>query len=190
MNWEIIDHNFFVLVNSGLAHPTGDFLFPLLRNKFIWLPLYITLIFFILKKDIRSGLFFILCCAAGILLSDQLASSVIKPLFQRLRPCQLDNPEFPVRLVLEHCGSGYSFVSAHAANHFMLAGLLFYYFKINQISFSALWFVWAGCIGLSQVYVGVHYPGDILAGAILGIFVSLFMILIYRYCTRHFKIRC
>lgn len=186
--WEAIDQYLFVQVNSGLAHPLGDWFFQLMRNKYTWVPMYAALLFFILRRDMRSGLFFFLFCALGILLSDQVASSVFKPFFHRLRPCQLEDPSFPVRLVLAHCGSGYSFVSAHAANHFMLSGLLFFYFRSRQIRYSGLWFGWAAAIAFSQIYVGVHYPGDVLAGAIWGLAVAVLMIFGYRFCIAHFKI--
>lgn len=186
--WEAIDQYLFVQINSGLAHPLGDFLFPLLRHKLTWIPLYAVVVYFILRRNIRSGLFFILFCGVGVLLSDQVASAVCKPFFHRLRPCQLDNPAFSVRLVLAHCGSGFSFISAHAANHFMLAGMLFFHFNRREIRYAGIWFLWAAAIAFSQVYVGVHYPADVLAGAIWGVAVAMLMIAGYRYGTAYFKI--
>lgn len=105
--------------------------------------------------------------AVTILLSDQTAAHIIKPLIHRLRPC--NNPDLisEVRLVLAHCGNGFSFVSAHAANHFALA--IYFNITFPKSKWNALFYVWATAISLSQVYVGIHFPADVFGGAMLGI---------------------
>ena len=93
---------------------------------------------------------------------------VFKHGFERLRPC--NDPEFTdhVRLVIKHCGGGYSFLSNHAANHFGMA--VFFFITLRHVFRKWAWlvFVWAGLIAFAQVYVGVHYPLDVLCGALLG----------------------
>ena len=76
------------------------------------------------------------------------------------------------RLMIESCGVGYSFVSAHAANHFALATFISFLVNRNNMLITLLYF-WAACIALSQVYVGVHYPADIIGGAAIGIIAGL-----------------
>jgi undecaprenyl-diphosphatase len=105
---------------------------------------------------------------ATILLSDQISSSVVKPLFARLRPCNDPDLSTQVRLLLDGCGAGYSFTSSHATNHFALA--IFLTVTLRQWIGKYTWvlYLWAASIGYAQVYAGVHYPFDILAGALLG----------------------
>jgi undecaprenyl-diphosphatase len=92
---------------------------------------------------------------------------LIKKAVERERPCQVDNLNAKSRI---HCGQGYSFPSSHATNHFGIAMFLFLLFSI--FSYRYLLFFWAGLISVSQVYVGVHYPSDILAGALLGLLIG------------------
>lgn len=101
--------------------------------------------------------------------TDLISSRIIKPFFARPRPC-LD-PDFAVnvRLLVNYCGTNGSFISSHAANHFGLAMFLFITFRHFAPKTVSVFFIWAAVICLAQVYVGVHYPTDILGGAILGI---------------------
>ena len=94
---------------------------------------------------------------------------VFKHGFERLRPC--NDPEFylNVRLLLNHCGGGYSFISNHAANHFGMAAFFFITFKHLFKKWTWIAMFWAVMIGYAQVYVGVHYPLDVFCGALLGL---------------------
>jgi len=137
------------------------------------MPLYLFLLIFILTNFPKNGWKYVLVIFLTVFLADQLSASLIKPLVDRCRPCKLEPFNENVRLLV-NCGSGRSFVSSHATNHFALATcwsfLLARYFRW----IIPLTFFWAFAISYSQVYVGVHFPLDIFCGGILGIFIGLF----------------
>ena len=99
--------------------------------------------------------------------------------FQRIRPC--GDPDFfmHVRLLVNHCSTGYSFVSNHAANHFAMAAFFFFTSRPLLKRWAWIAFTWAALVAYSQVYVGVHYPSDILVGALLGFGIGALTAAIY-----------
>ncbi len=170
------DKELFVLVNSGLASAWLDWLCPVLRNKMTWMPLYVIAAAILLWKKRGEGLLILAFAGITILLCDQVSSSLIKPWVQRIRPCSDPSLAGQVRMLVG-CGKGYSFLSSHAANHFGLA--VFLSCIIRQAWPKALLFIWAAAIAFSQVYVGVHYPFDVLAGSLLGIVFGGLVFLLY-----------
>lgn len=144
-----------------------DFVMPFLRNQWFWAPLYLFLAIFMPRTFGKYGW---LWCAGFIItfgLSDQLSAHLLKPIFNRIRPCN-----DPVLSSLVHCivpcGSGKSFPSSHAANHFALA-----VFSAKTLShmYRGVWaagLLWAASVAYAQVYVGVHFPLDVTAGGLLG----------------------
>jgi undecaprenyl-diphosphatase len=112
-------------------------------------------------------------------LSDQVSSSIFKPLFHRLRPCNDPALLGKTRLLLDHCSGGFSFTSSHAANHFGLAMFIFITWGTAQQKITKYFFVWAGVIAYAQMYVGVHYPLDILGGTIIGLLAGYGMAILY-----------
>ena len=109
-------------------------------------------------------------------ISDQLSVHLFKDVFMRLRPCHEPALAGQVRLVANGCGGQYSFVSSHAANSFNLAML--FALLIHRKWFTISVFTWAILVSYSRIYVGVHYPGDILGGAALGCLVGYTMFLV------------
>jgi membrane-associated phospholipid phosphatase len=109
--------------------------------------------------------------AVSIFASDTISSKLIKYQVRRPRPCHEQQMVPPV-IQRVSCGSGFSFTSSHAANHFCLAAFLVTLFGSYMKKWKHLWWVWAALISLAQVYVGLHYPLDILGGAILGIIIG------------------
>lgn len=161
------DEYLFHLVNTGCHNLFFDWLMPLLRNKYVWVPLYVFIASFLLINYKLKGLSVVIALIMVVSLTDTMSSQVIKKSVQRLRPCKVLEPEKDMHLLVP-CGSGFSFPSSHAANHFgvavylMLAlGRLFKWLKLPLI-------LWATAIAFAQVYVGVHYPLDVFAGAMLG----------------------
>jgi membrane-associated phospholipid phosphatase len=104
-------------------------------------------------------------------MSDQLSSSVLKPLVHRLRPCNNEAVKNHLRMVIA-AGGGFSFVSSHAANHFALAFFYPQLFPKQKRWLMIVMMLWAAVISLSQVYIGYHYPSDVLCGAFLGLLCS------------------
>ncbi len=162
-----LDQALFQLFNGQWQHPWVDALAPLWRDKRFWIPLYLALAGWAVWRFRWRGLYWLLALALTVAVSDTLSSRVIKPLVARVRPCR--TPELQADLhLLVHCGSGYSFTSSHAANHFAVAAFLFATIGLWHRRMRWLWWLWAASIAYAQVYVGVHYPGDVLAGALLG----------------------
>lgn len=173
-----IDQQLMLLINRGLANDFLDVVLPLMRSKYFWAPLYLFLIVYIIKTNpFKRGLLTIAFLLITFALTDFISAGIIKESVQRLRPC--NDPEIMAYIRnLVGCGSGYSFVSSHASNHFGIAIFLSHYFMERRwvgITFK----IWATVISISQVYVGVHYPFDILLGAILGIGIAQLSFYLY-----------
>jgi len=170
--WEKIietDIQLFKLINGKLINPFFDNVLPWWRDSLTWVPLYLFILAFLflnIGKKTRIWLYFAL---VNVTLTDQLSSSVVKNFFQRLRPCNDPFLFGEVRLLLNHCSGGYSFTSSHATNHFGFAMFAFLTLQPFFNKYTKLFFLWAATISYAQVYVGVHYPLDILGGTVLGL---------------------
>jgi undecaprenyl-diphosphatase len=168
----------FHFINTSLSNQVFDFLLPLFRNKYFWAPLYGFIAAFLAMNFTRDWWKIILFSIVAIALSDQISSSFIKPLVHRLRPCRdLLNSEY-VRLIV-NCGSGYSFPSSHAANHFAFVMFFFRLFPNKWILTAGMF--WAATICFAQVYVGVHYPLDVSGGMLLGLFIGSIVASWYKF---------
>jgi len=170
---EALDKKLFVVLNSQWTNSFFDTVLPYFRDSVFWAPLYLFVITFIAINYGRKGLWWSLAFLCTIAIADMVSSRIFKEGFQRLRPCQ--DPFFfdQVRLLLKHCSTAFSFTSSHAANHFGMATFvsitLYPTFK-RWIYFT---YLWAFFISYAQIYVGVHYPIDILGGAAIGVLAGL-----------------
>jgi len=136
-------------------------------QKWVWLPLYaLILAMFYRQLDLKRFITAVFLIAAAITLSDQTASTLLKPFFERLRPCHDPDLQYLLHLP-DGCGGQFGFASSHAANSFCLATLVFCFLRV-QIKYSWMLFLWAIIIGWSRIYLGAHFMGDILAGYIIG----------------------
>ncbi len=162
-----VDQEIFSFINGTLKNDFLDWLMPILRNKLTWVPLYVVAFISLLFKFKKLGLIITLGAIITFGISDFTSSQLVKKTIERLRPC--NDPDFREEVnLLVHCGSGYSFTSSHATNHFAIA---FFFITLLGKKYKSLkWTltIWAASIAIAQVYVGVHYPFDILCGALLG----------------------
>lgn len=169
-----LDQYIFSAINQGLSNPFFDWLMPYLRNRYFWSPLYLFLAIFFVRHYRQRGWMLLLFFGLTFAVTDYLTSSVIKPSVERLRPC--NDPEIKTEMnILIACGSGYSFPSTHAANHFALAFFLINMFYRRWKAILPLTLLWAISISFAQVYVGVHYPLDVSFGALIGAFTGSMM---------------
>ncbi|TKT88699.1 phosphatase PAP2 family protein [Dyadobacter frigoris] len=170
------DQQLFLLLN-GEHVPWIDSIMYWATYKFTWIPMYLVLLFFTIKTEKKKAAAIIVTVLAAVILSDKLVSGVMKPYFERFRPCHE-----PLLAGLVHnvggCGGLYGFASAHAATSFSLAIVWFQLTK-GKIRNMGWLFAWAAFYSYSRVYVGVHYPGDIFVGALAGLIVGWICIQLY-----------
>lgn len=159
------DQQLFLWLNS--FHTAWlDYLMYWITNKYTWFPVYALLAVGTVIRFGWEGVRIVVVLALVIVACDQLTSSLMKPTFERLRPCHNPSIAGLVHLV-KGCGGKYGFASSHAANTFGLATAIWLFFR-NRSYLFAWWFVWAAVVSYSRIYVGVHYPLDIFIGAIVG----------------------
>lgn len=159
-------------LNTQWVNDFLDAVMPFIRNQWTWAPLYLFLLIFMPANYGRKGwmwcVFFLMAFAIG----DFVSASLIKPYYVRLRPC--NNPYLKdIVHLLVPCGSGLSFPSSHATNHFAMG-----IFSAVTMRKKTRWIwpiaiLWALSIGYAQIYVGVHYPGDVVVGGLLGTTIGL-----------------
>jgi undecaprenyl-diphosphatase len=166
---------------NGLSLPDWLETFLILARKgSTWIPLYVGIFIWLLVRFRYRGLFIALFAMACAGFTDFTNSKLLKSAFNRSRPCQTMDPDtLQLRIA---CGSGKSLPSSHAANH--MAFSMFLYLIVHsraQSRWVYLLFPWAVLIGFSQVFVGVHYPFDILAGFLYGLLTaSVFFAMFHR----------
>ena len=175
-----LDKTLFIAIHQDMANTIFDFVFPLLREPLTWLPLYLFFGYMAIKKYNMEGFYIILVTGFVVLLCDQFSASIMKPLFERLRPCHEPTLTDHIR-VLVNCGGQYGFISSHATNHFGMAVIFTWFFKniYSKTWVSCIFYGWASLICFAQVYVAKHYPGDVLAGMIFGILIGKLVLSIF-----------
>jgi undecaprenyl-diphosphatase len=145
-------------------------------GRWLWVPLYMTIFYALVKGlGLKKAIYFALLIGVIIAMSDQLSATVIRPLVARFRPANLDNPlSSVVHIVDGYRGGTYGFPSCHATNTFALATSVALIFRFRRLS---IWmFVWAVLNCYSRLYLGVHYPGDLVVGALLGMLIAWAML--------------
>ncbi len=172
---DTIDRKIFFIINRDLSNGFFDSVLPYVRESTIWAPLYIFMLVFAAVNFGKKGWLWFLFGICTAALGDLTSSRLIKENIIRLRPCR--NPEIAdqVRLMVNYCPGSSSFTSSHATNHFALATFVVMTLQKYTTGWVKLFFVWAAVISYAQVYVGVHYPLDVLCGALLGCFLGYIM---------------
>lgn len=171
-----------LLFFNGIHSAWLDSLMFTLTDGKVWAPLFLFTIIFIIVKFKGKGFFMLLFVALVITLGDQISSSLLKPLIGRLRPSHEPHLEGILHIVNNYRGGLYSFVSSHATNSFGVATMLWLLIG-KQYKWISVFFGWALIFSFTRVYLGVHYPGDILGGAILGISIAFGINWIFRKYT-------
>lgn len=173
------DQTIFFLINNDGHNSFLDAIMPYWRDKYTWIPFYLALAIFVIYKFKAKGLYLILALALTVGIADTISSKIIKKSVQRLRPCNDTQINQQVKLLVR-CGGGYSFTSSHATNHFAVA--LFLIGTLGRIFRRIKWplLFWAATIAIGQVYVGVHYPLDILVGGTIGSLIGIGISRIYQ----------
>jgi undecaprenyl-diphosphatase len=175
--WDAIerwDRDAFLKINGDWTLPVLDAILPFMRHSYTWMPLYLFIFLFVIFNFRRHSFWWILLFVCTIALVDMTGTYVFKHNFQRLRPCANPDLTSMVRMLVDHC-AGYGFTSNHAANHFGMAAFMFITFRPVFKNWMWLAFAWAFLVGYAQVYVGLHYPLDVIAGALVGLILGLSM---------------
>ena len=165
-----IDKAVLLFLNQTIANPVGDFLWPIITDYDKFLPVRILLLgawLWLLIKGGTKGRTVALLLIPILVVSDKLNSEVLKDLFDRARPCHGTGEDHavPGLRLLVNCGSGKSFPSSHAVNNFAVATLFSSFYPKYRYAF----FGWATLVAISRSAVGVHYPSDVLGGALVGV---------------------
>lgn len=171
------DKELFLFLN-GLGTPTWDGFWMFITNKYYAIPLYAFLLILILKTHKKKEIFFtLLLVAVLITITDQTANLFKKTLFLRLRPCHTADLIGHMRLVkttlvngkLEpYCGGQFGYFSGHASNAMALATFIGLVLQKHYKYIVFILLFWAAFVGYSRIYIGVHFPGDVLTGMIVG----------------------
>jgi undecaprenyl-diphosphatase len=142
-----------------------------ITGNLIWVPFYLALLAAIIYKYRWKFWIVLLGVALTILIADQVASGIIKPLVERLRPSHEPSLAGMLHLVRGYAGGQFGFVSSHAANTFGVAVFIIQIFRNRIFTISIL--IWASIVSFSRIYLGVHYPCDVICGALVGVLAGL-----------------
>ncbi|MGN0028294.1 MAG: phosphatase PAP2 family protein [Marinilabiliaceae bacterium] len=172
------------LLINGLNCPALDAFFYAATSTWLWLPLFATILWMILRRQGGRGLMTVVVIALLILIADQLTSGLMKPLFHRLRPTHDPVMQYLVHTVAGYHGGLYGFASSHAANTFALATFLT--LVVRRWSLSLALFAWAAINSYGRIYQGVHFLGDVIVGVLIGIAVGRLAYEAYLHLVLHF----
>lgn len=179
-----IDTQLFLFLNSK-HNSFFDFLMFWISHKFIWIPFYLFFAFLVFKHFGKRIWIILIAAFILILLSDQISNHAFKNNFLRYRPCH----NLVIKDIVHvngECGGSYGFVSSHAANTFALAMFLSLLFYKRVRYFILFIFSWAAAVSYSRIYNGVHYPADVIVGAIIGMGLGIMVFKFYEIAERKF----
>ena len=176
-----LDENVFLALHHLHRSLFADNVMWLISSKWTWVPMYIALLYFIAaRQGWRRAIVWTIAIVLAVTIADQVCASVIRPIVGRLRPTHLENPLSAfVHIVRDYRGGSNGFPSCHAANTFAVATVVTLAFRNRAL---IVWFlVWALINCLSRIYLGVHYPGDLLVGAVIGMLAGWICVQLGKY---------
>ena len=159
------DREFFLYLNNLGSTPFDSF-WLMVSEKWVWVPLYVIFLYLLVKNfGWRNVAFFLIFITLGVTISDQLAG-LYKIGIQRLRPCH----DLELQKIMRSlkCGGQFGFYSSHASNSFFIANYMAMLLRRKYRFFPFLLFLWAAMVSYSRIYIGVHFPLDLLMGAAAG----------------------
>lgn len=174
-----------LLAINGWHNGYFDTFMSAYSGKWVWVPMYGALVYLLFRNlHWRTALLCLVGVALTITFADQVGASLIRPWVERLRPSNPDNPTSElVHIVNGYRGGRYGFPSCHAANTFGLAFYLMFVFRQKGLTW--LLMAWAVLTCYSRAYLGVHYPGDLLTGAALGLLGAALCYVLFRWVARY-----
>jgi membrane-associated phospholipid phosphatase len=165
-------------INQDWSNGFLDTVLPFFRETLFWFPLYLFLLLTVVTNFPKQGWWWVLGVVLTAALADIVSSQVIKENIMRLRPCQDPEVAHQIRFFVKYCPKSSSFTSSHSTSHFAQA--MFFFLTLRGLWPKAwLFFLWAGAIAFTQVYVAVHYPFDVTCGALLGCGIGFLMAKLY-----------
>jgi membrane-associated phospholipid phosphatase len=174
------DKQAFIAINRNGSSDVLNIVLPFLRESQFWVPFYLFMILFMTMNFKLRGWWWVLAFVLTAALADIISSQVIKETIMRIRPCR--DPVFGAEVIFRanYCPKSSSFTSSHATSHFALS--MFIWLTLKPLSrWWGLIFLWAAAICYTQVYVGVHYPLDVIGGGLLGCSIGAAMASLYHW---------
>lgn len=181
-----LDQKLFVYLN-GLGSETFDGFWLIITKQIYWIPLFLFLLYLVFKKlGTKQTLFLILFVAILLVFTDQTAN-LFKYGVQRLRPC--NNPEINSFIRIVQARKSFSFFSGHATSSMAVATFLYLFFK-KDFKYIWLLFLWPLIFAYSRIYLGLHYPLDIISGYLCGAMLGFLMFKLYQiFQKRNFPVK-
>ncbi|MBR5102889.1 MAG: phosphatase PAP2 family protein [Muribaculaceae bacterium] len=181
-----IDTDIFLYLNGQHTDYFDNFMWLVTRHWYAWGLIIAALIYVLVRqRNWRQAVSVLLAMTCVLLLTDQISAGIIKPLVCRLRPSRALGEA--VHTVNGYIGGKYGFVSSHAANYFGIATLFCLLFRKRALSIALL--AWAALIAYSRIYVGVHYPGDILGGTIVGVGSGFAIYALWKWAAKKYALK-
>ncbi|MDO4197166.1 MAG: phosphatase PAP2 family protein [Prevotellaceae bacterium] len=184
LKWIVQTDDRILLFINGMHTPYFDTFMQCYSGKWIWIPMYLSIYFVVLRNfHWKTMLLCMIGLGLTITFADQVGATLIRPLVERLRPSNLDNPISGfVHIVDGYRGGRFGFPSCHAANTFGLSFFIHYFFRRSWLSLFL--FSWAVLTCYSRMYLGVHYLGDLLVGTFIGWIGAWLMYRLFLYLSR------